>query len=237
MMRALFASVCVLALVACDQPQRSPVAPQTPIAPSSIPIYTISGTVRTDGNVLVAGARVLVLGRDSTAATTTDGDGRYSISGVGRSPAEGMSPLLSAAKPGYFTDVEFADSSYRPISRDITLDFTLHPWVPIELGEVVRGVSPIGPRVCSHWGYGAGDCQRFGVAAPATGVLDVTISAALFNFDVDVVGPDGSFVLYDSSWMSPLRLAIPVKAGATYELRVIGGWNPPREFDLTVAVR
>ena len=139
MMRALFASVCVLALVACDQPQRSPVAPQTPIAPSSIPTYTISGSVRTDGNVLVAGARVVVLGQDSTAATTTDGDGRYSISGVGRHQTEGMSPLLSAAKPGYFTDVEFADSSYRPISRDTTLDFTLHPWVPIELGEVCPG--------------------------------------------------------------------------------------------------
>ena len=53
----------------------------------------------------VAGARVIVLGQESTATTITDNEGRYSISGVSPSPVERMSPLLNAAKPGYFTDV------------------------------------------------------------------------------------------------------------------------------------
>ena len=243
MMRALFASLCMLALVGCDPRERSPVAPRTPGTPPAAPgptssqTYTISGTVKTSENLAAAGARVVVLGQESSAFATTDGDGHYSISGVRPSPAEGMAPLLSASKTGFFTDLKFADSNYLPISMDTGLDFALAPWVQIPLGEVVRGLSPIGPRVCSHWGYGASECQRFGVTAPATGSLDVTISAPLFNFDVDIVGPAGSFVLYDGRWASPLRLAIPVEAGATYELRVIGGWNPAREFELTVAMR
>jgi hypothetical protein len=185
----------------------------------------------------VAGARVVVLGQELTAFATTDADGRYSISGVKASPAESMSPLLSASQTGFFTDLKFADSSYLPIARDTVLDFTLAPWVQIPLGEVINGQSPIGPRVCSHWGYGASECQRFGVTAPATGFLDVTISARLFNFDVDVVGPEGSFVLYDPRWVSPMRLAIPVVVGSTYEIRVIGGWSPAREFELTATMR
>lgn len=243
-MRTLLPSVVWLGLVAaaCGEGGRTPTRPAEiprPASPAPQPssaTYTVSGVVRTTGNTAVAGARVVVLGQESAFATT-DGDGRYSISGVSSSPTEGMAPLLSAAKTGFFTDVRFADSTYVPISRDAVLDFALEPLVLITVGEVVRGQSPIGPGVCSHWGYGEGWCQRFGVTAPATGLLDVTISAPIFAFDVDVVGPDGTFVLYDASWVSPLRLAIPVQAGSTYEIRVIGGWDPPREFELLTAMR
>jgi hypothetical protein len=146
--------------------------------------------------------------------------------------------LLSASRAGFFTDVRFTDdSNYAPLSTDTLLDFALEPLVEITLGQVVRGRSPTGPRVCSHWGYGASACQRFGVTAPATGFLDLTIFAPIFAFDVDIVGPDGSFVLYDPSWVSPLRRSIPVAAGSTYEIRVVGGWEPPREFELSAAMR
>ena len=167
----------------------------------------------------------------------TDNEGRYSISGVSPSPVERMSPLLSAAKAGYFTDVRFANPNYQPISSDTALDFALDSWVPIEPGEVVRGLSPHRPPVCSHWGYGASACQRFGVTVPATGVLEITFPAPVFNFDFDVVGPDGSFVFYDARWVTPLRVAIPVETGSRYELRVIGGWSPAREFELIATMR
>lgn len=227
-MRPLFRLVVCLGLAACNHPPTAPeglsvrVPAPSPAPQPSSATYTVSGVVRTTGSVPITGASLVVLGQESAFATT-DGDGRYSISGVKASPAEGMAPLLSASKAGFFTDLRFADSNYLPISSDTVLDFALAPLVQITLGEVVRGLSPIGPSVCSHWGYGASECQRFGVTAPATGLLDVTLSAPLFAFDVDIVGPDGSFALYDASWVSPLRLAIPVEAGSTYEIRVIGG--------------
>lgn len=82
-----------------------------------------------------------------------------------------MSPLLSASKPGYFTDVKFADANYVPISKDTQLDFELDPWVHISLGEVIRGRIGVDDAVCSHWGYGSTVCQRFAVTAPASGTL------------------------------------------------------------------
>ena len=109
--------------------------------------------------------------------------------------------------------------------------------MPIEPGEVVRGRRASWSCGLFARGYGAGACQRFGVTAPATGVLEVTLTAPVFNFDFDVVGPDGSFALYDARWVSPMRLAIPVEAGSRYELRVIGGWSPAREFELVATLR
>jgi hypothetical protein len=185
----------------------------------------------------VAGARVVVLGPHSSAAIT-DADGLYTISGIRPSPTDdAMAPLLSASKAGFFTDVRFADVNYEPIRKDTVLDFALTPWEEIALGDVVQGQTGAGPRVCSHWGYGTSECQRFGVVAPATGVLDVTLTAPVFDFDFDVVGPDGSFVFYDSRWVSPKRMAISVEAGSRYELRVIGGWSPAREFELVATMR
>src|SRR5262249_49922214 len=137
---------------------------------------------------------------------------------------------------GYFTDVEFANSNYLPLSKDATLDFTLAPLTRIPLGEIVEGRSPLGDRVCSHWGYGASACQRFAVKVPVSGILEVDMSAPQFNFDVDIVAPNGTFALYDGSWRSPHR-AIEVEAGLTYEIRVIGGWEPPRTFELSARVQ
>jgi hypothetical protein len=242
-MRALFVCLCAtVLLVSCDSPSAgrpSPTAP-TPASPSPAPVpstYTLSGVVRTSGNVPVSGAKVVVLGQESSASAITDGNGHYSISGVKAAPLEGMSPLLSASSAGYFTDVEFANRHYAPISSDTQVDFTLAPSMPILLGEVISGTAPIGDPICSHWGYGSGACQRFAVTVPTAGNLEVTLSAPVFNFDLDVVGPDGTFVLYSSTWVSPTRVTIRADGGSTYEIRVIGGWNPARDFELTTALR
>jgi hypothetical protein len=148
-----------------------------------------------------------------------------------------MSPLLSAARAGYFTDAEFANRGYAPISSDAQVDFTLAPLLNIALGEVVSGTSPTGDPICSHWAYGSSACQRFAVTVPTAGTLDVTLSAPVFNFDLDIVGPDGTFAAYSGVWVSPVRVTFRVEAGSTYEIRVIGGWSPPRHFELTTALR
>ena len=244
-MRTVFVCLCTILLLGCDdRVPRNPVTGPTPSAPPPAPgpippppTYTVSGVVKTTANVPVAGARVVVLGQESPAVATTDADGRYSVSAVKASPAESMAPLLSASKAGFFTDVEFAGGSYSPISRDTQLDFELSPSASISLGDVIRGQSPDGDPVCSHWGYGSTACQRFALTVPASGNLEVTLSAPVFNFDVDIVGPDGTFALYSAVWVSPLRVSIPVVAGSTYEIRVIGGWSPPRQFQLTTTVR
>jgi hypothetical protein len=240
--------VCLGAMVllaACDTTQSPPIGPSRttgsnpPPTPQPVPpttSYTVSGVVRTSAGIPVAGARVVVLGQTGSISATTDGSGNYSVSGVEAS-FDRMSPLLSASSAGYFTDVEFADSSYLPIVKDTKLDFRLAALTRISLGDVIQGRASIGDRVCSHWGYGSSACQRFAVTAPVSGILAVDISAALFNFDVDIVAPDGTFALYDGSWRSPLRRTIGVEAGLTYEIRVIGGWEPARTFELTTRMQ
>jgi hypothetical protein len=70
---------------------------------------------------------------------------------------------------------------------------------------------------------------------PETGSLDITISAPSFQHDVDIVGPDGTFVLYDPIWRTPKRHTVLVHAGSTYEIRVIGVTGV--DFDLSTTLR
>jgi hypothetical protein len=237
-MRRCFTSVMCIALFgwACD---RSAVPTSSSQAPSSAPAaagptqaatYTVFGVVRTPGNVPVAGARVVVLDQDSPASVvTTDGNGSYNISPRSAQPW-GMSPLISASKPGYFADIRFTNINYSPISKDTQLDFELDPLVFISVGEVVQG--RIFDAVCSHWGYGTSPCQRFALAVPSSGTLELMVSAAAKNVgDIDVVKPVGSFGAYITSSSG----SIPVTGGLTYEIRVT---TPGRQaFELTTALR
>jgi hypothetical protein len=95
---------------------------------------------------------------------------------------------------------------------------------------------------CAGLGYGGwygqrALCQRYAITAPASGMLELTVSASIFDFDVDVVNPDGTFAVYGSSSSSPLRVRARVEGGATYEIRIAGGWSPARAFELTTALR
>ena len=244
-MRGLLIGLCAIVLLtACDdgpnRPSRvtlpGPSVNPPPPAPEPGRTFTVSGVVTTVRNVPVDGVRVVVLGQAEAGATTA-ADGSYSISGVQGSPVELMSPLMSASKSGFFTDVEFANVNYEPITADTRLDFRLAPLVSIAPGETIHGHSPSDNLDCSHWGYGTGPCQRFALAMPAGGILEVTLSGTPFNFDLDVVGPHGDFEIYSAIWVSPMRVTIPVHAGSTYEIRVIGGWEPPREFELTTTLK
>jgi hypothetical protein len=73
------------------------------------------------------------------------------------------------------------------------------------------------------------------VTAPTAGILELTVSAPIRDFDVDIVRPDGTFALYNPAWVFPNRDRIPVEGGSTYQVRLTG--PSPREFELTVVMR
>jgi hypothetical protein len=147
----------------------------------------------------------------------------------------GMSPLISASTPGYFTETRFTDANYQAIVKDARVDFDLEPISALSApGDVVRG--RIGGAVCSHWGFGAGSCARVAVRVPTSGTLEVTVSAASSQFDIDIVTPDGMFAAYDG-YPYPsgfARVKIPVSAGLTYQIRLTGA---PLDFELTTALQ
>jgi hypothetical protein len=194
--------------------------------------FTVSGVVRAAG-VAVEGARVVVVG-ESLSPTTTDHNGFYSVSGV-PSAFDRLSPMLSASKAGYFTDVAFANPTYAPIDRNTTLDFHLVPATAIAVGEVIHGRVEGASAICSHWGYGLSPCQRYTVTAPHTGTLELAITGPIHDFDVDIVGPDGHFVLYNNI-LGPRQIPIAVQGGFTYEIRVVGYFNLIREFEFVTTM-
>jgi hypothetical protein len=70
---------------------------------------------------------------------------------------------------------------------------------------------------------------------PSAGTLEVIVTAPIFDFDIDILRPNGTFALYNPVWISPSRNQIPVEAGSTYQIRLAG--RSPREFELTTALR
>ena len=197
--------------------------------------HTVSGIVRARGAGPIAGARVRAVDQ-SNPPVLTDSAGRYTLLNVQSEPYPQLGPLLSASAAGYFTGVEYTGRLHVPLGSNARLDLELDPLVEIALGEVVHGRVPEGLRVCSHWGYGASACKRVAVVAPASGLLEVTLAGVLLDFDYDVVGPDGTFLLDGSAYESPSRFSFAVEAGATYEVRVAGA-GYPRDFELKVALR
>lgn len=200
--------------------------------------------MRGEGNLPVAGAQVVVLavgwygGVTTEASAITDGNGTYSMPVVRAyaGPDAIGWLLVGASKPGYFADFKW----WLDFPKDADLVLQLEPLTYVRLGEVIR--AQIGPTECAGLGYGGwygqrAPCQRYAITSPASGILEVTVSAPVFNFDVDVVNPDGTFAIYGSASASPLRVRIPVQAGLTYEVRVAGGWSPAREFELTTALQ
>ena len=239
-MKFMLAVLCTMSALACTNTQPAPTSPSLPSPPLPPPptpppsaSFTVSGVVRAAG-APVEGARILVLG-EGLPPTVTDANGFYSIAGV-PAAVDSMSPLLSAYKAGFFSDVAFANPSYAPIGRDTQLDFNLVPVASIAVGDVVRGHFEGSEPACSHWGYGSGACQRFAVTAPTTGTLELTLTAPVFDFDIDVVAA-GEFALYDPFWAPTRRISVSVRAGSTYEIRLVATWCRIREFELTTSMR
>ena len=198
-----------------------PVAPTPPQfrpgAPAPSPPYPISGTVFADA-VPVNGARILVFGDPivTSRSTTTDDQGYYAFDDLGNVFCPPACTMVSASKTGFFTDVRYAETA-----RNGRLDFELDPLVFISVGQVVNGYAgAAGDAKCEGLGYGSSPCQRFAIKAPATGVLRIS-SPGPFNFDFDVLKPDGTFATYSSGSPAPFTTRIEVTAGSIYEFRVV----------------
>ena len=143
-MKFMLAVLCTLSALACTNTQPAPTSPSLPSpplppppTPPPSPSFTVSGVVRAAG-APVEGARIFVW--EGLPSAVTDANGFYSIAGV-PAAVDSMSPLLSAYKAGFFSDVAFANPSYAPIGRDTQLDFNLVPVASIAVGDIIVAIS------------------------------------------------------------------------------------------------
>jgi len=208
-----------------DQIAAAPVSARIPGSYST----NISGVVKA-GGVAAAGATVVVVADGFIAwdsrTTVTDNNGRYTFADVNlRTP---MGPLISAFKPGYFTDAKWSAFG------DQAVDFDLSPVMYTQVGTVVRSRMP--NALCAGLGYGGvpAPCHRVAIIAPATGTLEVTVSAPTLPGDLDIWGPKGASAAYFACpCASPFPMKLAVEKGETYEIRV----TMTPEIELTAAVR
>jgi hypothetical protein len=184
----------------------------------------------------VTGATVALLTFQTGAlitSTMTDGTGAYHLQNVTNVSTSGA--LVSVSRPQYFTETR-----YVPIAGDTTSDFDLERAVHISVGERIQ--SRPGDARCASLGYGRGGtpCQRFAVTVPVSGTLEVELSdtpASRFYGDATILKPDGTIGIYDSPPVSPMRLALAVAAGLTYQIDVVHRGTGTQEFALTTTVR
>jgi hypothetical protein len=248
-MKPMCALLCVVALIMGCNDSRSLVTGPTDVSSSgqiaTAPTTHVLSGVVTAAGVPVGGAEVAeletVYGDDcfnprEFQKTTTDGAGSYRLPAVNDSGATTWASWVRTYKPGYFTNFQ------RPrVSRDMTLDFALDPWVFIPLGEVVRGTVKAGDAFCYGNSYGVpGLCHRFALAIRSTGTLEVTLKWTNTRPDVvlDVVRPGGRpCALFSWPGASRHTLRLPVEAGSTYEIRVVDdGSASPLSYELTTAL-
>ena len=258
-MKHMVVGVCTSVLLAgCDSAPLLPAAP-TPVTTAAVtPSYpdipfpppappgtsrALVGTVRSDGGIPAAGASVVVLAvgwfgaYTIEASTTTDGEGTYSMPLVRAYAGPDVIGwlLVGASRPGYFSDFKW----WLDFPKDTDLDLQLDRLTYIRVGETVRG--QIGDSMCAGLGYGGwygqrALCQRYAVIPAASGTLEVTVSATMSDFDIDILTSDGTFAAY-AGYPHPVgspKLGLPVDAGSTYQIRLAGA---PRAFELTTALR
>jgi hypothetical protein len=250
--RPACACLCGAALLAACQGTPLTTAPSAPGQPATttspsafpsvpVPTFTVTGIVTRAENGPIAGAKIVAM-NDAlfVAAPTsrpvhfveTDADGHYRIDGVAYSSNRSESTMVGALKTGYF-----ADFKWLQIAEDRQLDFELEPWAYVAVGDTVR--SRIGEARCAGLGYGGQGgayCQRFAISPTTSGTLNVTLTAPVFDFDVDVVMPDGTFGKYIAGARSPLQFSVPVETGLTYEIR-LAAIGQAREFELATTLR
>jgi hypothetical protein len=238
-MRVMFAYASAAVLSAgCGSPrnpQSLPLAPDPIRAPTAPSGASVGGVVTAVGNSPAAGARVVVMGVDwpgnfaGESTATTDANGQYSMPDV-QPTAWAVWHLIGASKPGYFADFIW----WMDFPKAAQFNLELDPWAHIAVGEVIQG--RVGKALCAGLGYGGWyGRERFALTVPRSGTLNVTLSAPVFNFDLDVV-TDGMFAGYAASSGSPLQLSVRVEAGLTYEIRV-AAVGPAHDFMLTTELR
>ena len=198
-------------------------------ARSQIPYVTnLSGVVKA-GGVALAGANVVVVANELVVgqprSTVSDSSGHYNLPAV--AVIQPMGPLISAYKPGYFTDAKWS-----PAYGNQAVNFDLSPLTYTQLGTVVR--SRMADAQCEGVGYGRVPCHRVAIIAPATGVLEVTVSAPVLTGDLDIWGPKGASAAYfPCPCRSPFVTTLTVEKGETYEIHV----TVTPEIELTAALR
>jgi hypothetical protein len=173
------------------------------------------------------GARVSVLELSPEPSTTTNGEGRYEVSGVPAVSRWGRT-LVRFSHSGHFTEFK------RLIDGGTRLDAVLDPLVFVGLGKEIRDTVHRSSGTCAGQDYEEDGCLRFAVVASSSGTLDVTLSSSA-DLALDVVTPDGHAVAqFDGQ---PKRVSVPAIAGGTYELRVVTNFGASAEFGLVAVVR
>ncbi|MGH9254822.1 MAG: hypothetical protein ACRD3C_09660 [Vicinamibacterales bacterium] len=247
-MKLIFTCLCLIVLLtACNDSQGALTTPSSVEGPSQRPALThrLSGVVTTAG-VPVSGVAVAEIETNASdecftpvelSGTTSDATGSYTLPAVRDASSSPWPSWLRAHKPGYFTNFQ------RPwVSKDMSLDFRLDPWVPISLGQVVRRTVDVGDAFCYGNSYGVpGHCHRFALTVRSPGTLEVTLTWPNSRPDVvlDVVRP-GGLPCAKFSWPGGSRheLAMPADAGSTYEIRVVDdGSASPLNYELTTVLR
>jgi hypothetical protein len=232
--------VVVVLFAACTSPQfKVPATPTAPtgVAPTPIPPgpvnWTLSGIIRVDATP-VAGAKVSLLTSEGGVreSLVTDASGSYRFTAVEDVLSGGA--LVSVARPGSFTETR-----YVPLREGQTSDFELARAEFITVGETVQ--RSIGSARCASTGYGGGGgalCRRLVLTAPASGALEVTLTASPEQpFDLSVLRSDGAIGAYIAAPRLPLRITTGVDAGSVYQIDVIHIGAATRDFALTTQMR
>jgi hypothetical protein len=190
---------------------------------------TVFGTVTGPDGVPLAGVSVgeLVVrlgpafnvAGPSDVSTTTDANGDYKVAGV-------QTPVVRASKPGYFTAGKVVSRT-----QDTRVDFVLQLLVYVSLGQVIRGRVEAGDLGC---GDPQEVCDQFALAVPARGTLEVSLASSIpSDLDLHVETPAGEAFGPPIGAPYPLRVSVQAEAGATYQIRVVGFADRPRDFELT----
>jgi hypothetical protein len=119
----------------------------------------------------------------------------------------------------------------QPVPPPAPFSFS-EPYSQITIGEVVVGrVAADDPR-CDQW-----QCQYFRITAPTDGSLEVALTYSGGNLDVFLNDLRGS------QWWDPhpvrgkVRVSLPAKAGATYQIGVLEYERPGIEFELVTTLQ
>lgn len=119
----------------------------------------------------------------------------------------------------------------QPVPPPAPFSFS-EPYTQLTIGEVVmRRVAADDPP-CDQW-----HCQYFRITAPTDGSLEVALTYSEGNLDVFVHDPRGSQFWDPRPVRGNVRVSLPTKAGATYQIGVLEYEKPGVEFELLTTLR
>ena len=231
-------SACAF-LMACESadPFRSTTpgpVPTQPTGPTNPPSgrYVLSGVVRDENALPLAGAKAEILGGRNPywwRSATTNESGVFRLEGV-----EGEL-WIQVGKAGYHNSTKtYLVNSNAQI--DVRLVSGILPSAPIsdtiQLGKTIRGVTNQPPCDATRWDARA-PCRRYDFLSESPGHLDVKISYVGLMMDATFVTTFSDLYLDTSleAGLGELTLSIDVSAFTYYEVRV-NSYYEQQEFNL-----